>query len=168
MTVLLALVATGCGGSDEAGGVCDAPIEEALDPSSGLHFLDPDAEVRYLTDPPTSGPHLTIGAPRTGVSSEPLSPIEQVAQLEAGIVLVQYQPSLGGVGEALTDLGSDQTLIAPNPDLPAPVIATAWTKKISCPTAESLDDVIADLEAFIDTNGRIVVPGGAVPGGHGG
>ncbi len=45
----------------------------------------------------------------------------------------------------LRDLASDAVVVAPNPDLPDPVVATAWVFKQRC---RSVDP--AALERFID------------------
>jgi hypothetical protein len=119
--------AAGCGGGG-AKGACEPAVREALDPNLG-HVLPGAAEPTYLTDPPTSGPHAPGPAP-SGVLAAPLSRPAQVGALEAGAVLVQYRDP--GDLEALRPLATGQTVVMPNPALPARVVATAWLFKQQC------------------------------------
>lgn len=48
--------------------------------------------------------------------------------------MVQYDPSIDAA--ELLSLADDQTVVAPGSDLPAAVIATAWTWKLSCDTID--------------------------------
>ena len=143
VVTVLALGATGCSDRDAGapssttvsgtGAVCDPVRREALDPASARHVLPGAPEPAYTTDPPTSGAHSSARPP-TGLLTAPLSRPEQVAVLETGAVLIQYDPDRvddtgrgrldGLVGEAVT--------VAPNPDLPDAVVATAWTVKQVC------------------------------------
>lgn len=78
-----------------------------------------------------------------GVVSDPLERPVQVAVLEQGGVLIQYR--VPGSGKALAALADDASVvIAPNPDLPAAVVATAWAVKLTCTRV----DVVA-LRTFI-------------------
>jgi hypothetical protein len=74
---------------------------------------------------------------------EPLPRPVQVGILERGDVLIQHRPDVDAA--ALADLAADRVVIAPNPDLPAPVVATAWLYKRTC----TEPDVDA-LQAFVD------------------
>lgn len=87
------------------------------------------------SDPaPTSGDH--VGEPTCGVSGDPVDADTQLASLAAGRIVLQYDP------DALTDeerrdlatwvagARSDDVLLAPNRDLLAPVMATAWTRRL--------------------------------------
>ena len=140
---VLLLGASACsGGSSEGAGTpgagCGDVVRERFDPDSAVHVLPGADEPTYLTDPPTSGPHAPT-TPVGGVRDEPIGRPDQVGLLEAGIVVVQHDPSvtgeeLAGV-EALAD--DELVVVAPNPDLPAPIVATAWTRKLLCTT---LDD----------------------------
>jgi hypothetical protein len=60
-------------------------------------------------------------------------------------VLIQFRPDIGAVPRtALTDFAGPEVVIAPNPDLPAPVVATAWLHKLTCDGVDR-----AALEAFV-------------------
>ena len=131
--VLALLLLGGCagGGGSGGGGSCGPEVQEALDPGSVRHVLPGAPEPSYATDPPTSGPHLAGGAVG-GVQSEPLPRPVQVAVLEEGGVVVQHK-GLDATGRArLEALAADDVAVAPNPDLPSPVVATAWQHRLVC------------------------------------
>ncbi len=121
--VALSLIVGACGG-DESGSCRE--VREAEDPQSSRHLLSADG-YRYLTDPPTSGPHIAGPVP-AGVVTEPVAPPVQVRILESGGALVQYEPATLG----------------PADELPAPVVATAWTWKLTCATVD-----IDRIERFV-------------------
>jgi hypothetical protein len=52
--------------------------------------------------------------------------------LEGGAILVQYKGLSDRQRSQLDKLADGQVTVAPNPDLPAPVVATAWTAKLVC------------------------------------
>ncbi len=142
--LVLALLLAGCGAGAGAAEGCAAPVEEELDPAVLLHVL-PGSPVTYRTDPPTSGPH-TGTAPRGALDEAIPGPV-QVAVLERGDVLVQYDPGLGDDEIAfLHDLAGDRVVTAPNDALPAPVVATAWQWKLLCEgiDLDAIDRFVAD------------------------
>jgi hypothetical protein len=118
---------------------------EALDPEYLVHVLGDEDDLEYTSDPPTSGPHLP-SPPLDGVVDEPISRPLQVGILEAGDVLLQHDPELAAADRArLEALAGDGVVVAPNPDLRAPVVATAWLYKQAC------DRVDVDvLRAFVE------------------
>ncbi|HVM04843.1 MAG TPA: EamA family transporter [Acidimicrobiales bacterium] len=131
--VLALLLLGGCagGGGSGGGGSCGPEVQEALDPGSVRHVLPGAPEPSYATDPPTSGPHLAGGGVG-GVQSEPLPRPVQVAVLEEGGVVVQHK-GLDATGRArLEALAADDVAVAPNPELPSPVVATAWQHRLVC------------------------------------
>jgi hypothetical protein len=141
----LALVAVlaGCGGGSE--GACGPITREALDPGFAVHVLGGDTGVEYRSDPPTSGPHQP-GPEVSGVVDEPLSRPIQVGLLERGGVLLQHDPDLPAEDlETLRGLGGDGVVVAPNPDLSAPIVATAWVYKRTCDAVDT-----GALSAFVD------------------
>ena len=143
LVACLAVLPVACGGDDADAG-CGATTRERLDPAYLVHVLG-EEEVGYTSDPPTSGPHRP--APGVdGVVDEPLSRPVQVGVLERGDVLIQHDPDLSDDDRsALEALAGDGVVVASNPDLPAPVVATAWLFKRTC---EGLD--LDALQAFID------------------
>ncbi|MBW3668684.1 MAG: EamA family transporter [Actinobacteria bacterium] len=167
VTALLALVVLGgCGRGDDGGGsrsgsgggsaddgACGAAVSEPLDPGSTQHLLPGAPEPTYITDPPTSGAHRS-GAPPQGVVDQPLERPVQAGVLEGGGVVVQYRDPADAA--VLRGLADEQVVVAPNPSLPAPVIATAWRHKVTC-TAVDMDA----LRAFVDDHA-----GRGTGGGH--
>ncbi len=146
---LLVAILTACGSRDtsapdvQSGDGCGPVTAERLDPSSALHLLPGAPEPTYLSDPPTSGPHLS-GLPPTGVLPAAIDRPTQVLILETGSVLIQHR---GLTEEELTQvaaLATDQVVVAPSPALPAPVVVTAWLAKQTC---EGVD--LDALEQFV-------------------
>src|SRR5690606_27589962 len=110
-----------------------------------VHVLGTETDVEYSSDPPTSGPHQP-SPPADGALGEPLTRPIQVGVLERGDVLIQYQPSLSAADvEALEALAGDGVVVAPNPDLDDPVVATAWVHKRTCSAVDT-----AALQVFVD------------------
>lgn len=123
-------------------GAC-TEIREAADPASFLHVIDP-ASAQFLTDPPTSGPHVS-GALPTGVLDEAIEPAIQVSILESGSALIQYGPDLTADElETVLSLSGPDVVIAPGDNLPSRIVATAWTWKLTCssPDATALSDFV--------------------------
>jgi len=107
----------------------------------GQDHLDPGGKYsKYNSTPPTSGPHDPTPAP-CGVTKEPIPNEVQVHDLEHGVIMVQYQPNLdaGQVAqlEALGRSYDSHVIVAPYPGLPTPVAATAWTKLMNLPNADT-------------------------------
>jgi len=132
LLVVVGLAASACGDSGSAGCI---EIREPLDPASIQHVLDP-AAVTYQTDPPTSGPHLS-GPAASGLLDSAIIPAAQVRVLEAGGVVVQYRDPIEVADvRSLLDATEVSIVIAPAETLPAPVVATAWTWKLTCETVD--------------------------------
>ena len=141
---LAVTLGAGCGDDGGAADGCGPLLREALDPAYLVHVVDEDVEVEFTSDPPTSGPHKP-SPPDTGLVDRTLTGPVQVGILERGDVLIQYQPSLPAPARAqLEGLVGDRVVVAPNPDLPAPVVATAWVHKQTCQTVD-----VSALEAFV-------------------
>jgi len=123
-----AIAVSSCGAS---GSSSCTELREPVDPASFLHVLDPGAAV-FLTDPPTSGPHVS-GLLPTGALDTEIDPAIQVSILESGSALVQYRPDLpDDQVRLIVALTGPSVVVAPSADLPATVVATAWTWKLSC------------------------------------
>lgn len=126
------LMLAGCGDDSASSGAASCTeLREPEDPLSVQHVVPTDEDTfTYLSDPPTSGPHVGAAAP-TGVLDVPLDPAFQVTILEAGAALVQYDPNVIGLNE-LESWADEGAVVAPRYDLPAPVVVTAWTWKLTC------------------------------------
>lgn len=144
-TLTLATAACGDGGgSDDA---CGPITREALDPAYLVHVLGAEAgaDAEYMSDPPTSGPHQA-GPGLDGVVAEPITRPRQVGILERGDILLQHDPDLpSGQLADLEGLAGPGVVVAPNPDLPDPVVATAWTYKRTCGSVD-----VDALQDFVD------------------
>jgi hypothetical protein len=145
---IVALVAGGACAGDDGGsnGACGPAQREALDPAHLVHVLPSAEDVTYLSDPPTSGPHQP-GPEVVGVVTDPIPKPVQVGILEGGGVLIQYDPDALEADEVATleGLADEATVVAPAPDLPEAVIATAWVFSQRC------QDVDVDaLRSFVD------------------
>ncbi|MGH9247201.1 MAG: EamA family transporter [Acidimicrobiales bacterium] len=144
-SVIVGCTGDGDGPANAGGSACGAVRREALDPDSSQHVLPTAPEPTYLSDPPTSGPHQPNDI--SGALSEPLSRPVQVGALEAGRVLIQYD---GGLDQATIDdlvVSGPSVVVAPNPDLREPIVATAWRHKLECSEAS-----VDELRDFIDTH----------------
>lgn len=142
--VLLAVGAllTACG---DGGSAACVELREPQDPASGQHVLAAGA-VEYLSDPPTSGPHIAGPTP-SGALDTPLDPAIQVRLLEAGGVMIQHDGSLSPAEvAALEAFGGDLVVVAPTgSDLEEPIVVTAWTWKLSCSAVD--DGAVRDFIA---------------------
>ena len=139
--VIVAVVLAVSGRSASAS--CDVPAEDPLDPRSLQHALG-GPPPSYATEPPTSGPHLP-GRLSGGVVAEPLSGPVQVGALEAGQVLLQHRDLAPEARSRLEALAGPLVIVAPNPALPSPVVASAWRTRLLC---REIDDSV--LSRFID------------------
>lgn len=119
-------------GADQGAAAC-SPVERPRAQFPAGHIFPGQPEPVYLTEPPTSGPHVVVATPPRS-SSGALSRPVQVGLLEAGLVLVQYRPE--AVDRARVDALARQlgpgAVVAPNPDLPDPVVASAWLRLQRC------------------------------------
>lgn len=144
---LIALLAAGCGDDD---GACSPIRRERLDPAYLVHVVGTERAVDYTSDPPTSGPHQP-SPDVAGIREEPIPQPVQVGILERGDVLIQHDPDLPRDDlEALRGLAGERVVVAPSPDLPEPVVATAWVHKRSCSSV----DVDALQEMIDERAGR--------------
>ncbi|HAB57923.1 MAG: hypothetical protein CL433_10580 [Acidimicrobiaceae bacterium] len=143
----LSLLVVGCDGNGAA--TTCVELREPEDQASGRHVLS-GGTVEYQTDPPTSGPHIAGPTP-AGVLDDGVPPEIQVRVLESGGVIVQYDESVVGTElEQLRSVGSLAIVVAPAAsELPARIIATAWTWKLSCSAVDlrTLEDFAAERSA---------------------
>ena len=108
-------------------------------------------EIRYQTNPPTSGNHVEPPFQQAdGAYSEMPNTIDVVHSMEHGRVAIQYSPDLPEEDQlaikGVYDTMYGGTLLFPNPEMPFEVAATAWTNLIGCPTyrgAATLDAIRA-------------------------
>ncbi|MEO7427926.1 MAG: DUF3105 domain-containing protein [Acidimicrobiales bacterium] len=133
-----------CGAGSSGATACGPPVREHLDPAYLVHVLGDGADVHYRSDPPTSGPHKA-GPPVSGVVDAPIARPVQVGILERGDILLQHDPGLAAAPLAdLERLAGAGIVVAPNPELPDLIVATAWTYKQRCTSVD-----LEALRAFI-------------------
>lgn len=87
----------------------------------------------YNSDPPTSGPHAPTTVP-CGIHTEPIPDVVAIHNLEHGVVVIHYLPTIPREGiaelvDAVAGLES-HAVLAPRPNNPAPVILSAWTVQL--------------------------------------
>ena len=153
--LVLALLMVGCGDDDDTAATTSTsttsttvhetptsttapppacgPITDELEDPRTNHVLPGAAEPEYPSDAPTSGPHQVVPPDLGPVLTEPLPRPQQVGVLETGRVLVQVRADVdAATQQAVQALGGPDVVVAPNPDLSEPIIATAWRKKRTC------------------------------------
>lgn len=133
-------------GDDSPKAECGPSTVEQVD-SRLYHLLPTSPSPSYLTDPPTSGPHVS-GLRVTGVQSRVLTGIEQVSTLELNIVIVQYGSKLAADDRAgLERLAGDEVTVAPSGVDDDRVIVTGWMTKMTC-AGSNPDAVTAFIAAY--------------------
>lgn len=114
-----------------------APIEglAEVENQESDHVLEPIAATEL---PPTGGKHSAT-VQNCGTYEQPVAGENAVHSLEHGAVWLSYRPDapLADV-EVLRSYAKDKTyiLVAPYPDLAAPVVATAWGRQLELPNAQ--------------------------------
>jgi hypothetical protein len=109
----------------------DAPASAAIGEIQTYENLDPThttESVTYPQTPPVGGPHDPAWQ-NCGIYDEPVRNENAVHSLEHGEVWITYRPDLPAEDIArLQELVGERqfVLLSPYPDLPAPVVATAW------------------------------------------
>ena len=138
----------GCvGSSAQASAGCQPPFQEKLDSRSTQHLFPGAPEPKYLTEPPTSGPHQ-LGPPFTGAVTTPIPRPKQVAMLESGYVLLQYQGLVAAQVAQLAPLAANLVTVAPAAEtMPDHVVATSWTWKLICSETTTTD--LQSIRTFI-------------------
>jgi hypothetical protein len=133
--------------------IVDASQKAASGPPDGVQTYDvgppgqhTEGAVNYAQSPPAGGEHNPIWQ-NCGFYDEPIRNETAVHSLEHGAVWITYSPDLPQDEiERLQDLAQSNryVLASPYPDLPSPVVASAWGKQL---TLESAED--SNLEQFI-------------------
>jgi hypothetical protein len=106
----------------------------AMSAVGGNHTL---RSVTYAQVPPHSGDHSPVWQ-HCGFYSEPIGSEHAVHSLEHGVVWITYQPDLpADQVETLRQLAraDDYLIVSPYPDLPAPVVVSAWEQQLQLASA---------------------------------
>ncbi len=154
--------------------VADVGQQAASRPPDGVEDVDvgsggqhTEGNVDYEQTPPAGGEHSPVWQ-NCGFYGEPIPEENAVHSLEHGAVWITYSPDLPqGQVEQIKELAGDNSyvLASPYPDLPAPVVGSAWGKQI---TLESADD--PRLERFasdFQQGPQTPEPGAVCTGGTG-
>ena len=98
-------------------------------PSRGNALVE--GRIDYDRDPPTNGKHSPLWQ-NCGFYPEPVGNATAVHSLDHGVVWITYSPDLpANQIEQLRPYGDEEyVIVSPYPDLPAPVVATAWRNQI--------------------------------------
>jgi len=123
-----------------------------------------ETAVSYAQTPPAGGQHNPVWL-NCGVYDKPVPNENAVHSLEHGAVWVTYRPDLpaADVAKLKSDIPDTYMVLSPYPDLPAPVVASAWGKQLRLTGADD-----PRLEAFIRTyrqGPQTPEPGAACTGG---
>jgi hypothetical protein len=95
--------------------------------------------IAYLETPPMGGPH-NVAWQNCGIYSSPIHNEHAVHSLEHGAVWITYRPDLPVADiQRLNTLASDDyMLLSPFPNLPAPVVVSAWNHQVRLTGADDL------------------------------
>lgn len=117
--------------------------------SAGRDHLASGAAYDYGDPAPTSGPH-DPRAPRCGPYDEPIPPTLAVHALEHGAVILWHRPDLDArqvtTLEDVMGRHDSHVIVAPNPGITEPIVATAWNRRMRFQSAA--DPLLAE---FVDT-----------------
>ncbi len=112
------------------------------------------ASPTFSVDPPAGGDHLAQAAAAGAYDSGPVpADGNLVHALEHGFIVLWYKPGISAddLDGLLTiaDEHSDATLVVPRPSLDVPIAATAWHKRLLCPSFER-DTLVEFVEGYRD------------------
>lgn len=166
LTLALLLGLAACGDDPDEGTTDEVDGVEIEAGQSNLHVEGP---IDYDADPPSGGDH----APPPewldcGVYDVPVPNENAVHSLEHGAVWFAHDPDADVDVDALVALAGDapdRVIVSPYPDLPAPVVAVAWERRLETDSAD--DPRLAEfLETYV--NGPAAPePGATCSGGVG-
>jgi hypothetical protein len=111
-------------------------------------------DLKYDTDPPTSGDH-NPEQQADGAYAEMPEPVNFVHSLEHGRIEVQYSPELPEQDQlalkGVFDESPEGMLLFPNPEMEATIATSAWTNLMTCDEfagASTLDAVRAFRDIY--------------------
>ncbi len=158
---LFGFVLTGCSdGGREAGPI---PGVETFSNLSQNHVTTP---VPYGQNPPVGGDHSAMLQP-CGAYRQPVPSERAVHSMEHGAVWVTYRPDLPPADVSRLDDLAKQTyvLVSPYPELPSPVVASAWGTQLRLDSAR--DPRLRRFLAAYRQGPQTPEPGAACPRAQG-
>ena len=165
-------------GMPTAGGVTNAPAATTNNagPGSGIEGVQTfsnlardhvDGHVDYAQTPPVGGPHSPVWL-NCGIYDKPAPNENAVHSLEHGAVWITYQPDLPAADvQALRGAvrGHSYAILSPYPNLPAPVVASAWGVQLRL--TEASDPRLPEFIKYYEQGPQNPEPGAACSGGRG-
>ena len=130
---ILAVVAFGGGSSSASGGLISTSscTEQEFPGLKPQHLNNPNANVKYNSFPPSSGPHYAQPAP-WGIYPDSVKETILVHNLEHGGIVIQYGPKISQSDvQKLQSLYQDDPygmVVAPYAKLGSKIAATAWNE----------------------------------------
>jgi hypothetical protein len=126
-----------------------------------------EAPQKYDQTPPAGGVHSAVWQ-NCGIYDQPVRNENAVHSLEHGAVWIAYRPDLSAAAvDSLRKLasGRDHVLVAPYPDLPHAVVATAWGMQL--PVEDASDARLPVFVARYENGPQTPEPGAVCDGGTG-
>lgn len=126
-----------------------------------------EAPQTYEQTPPAGGIHSAVWQ-NCGVYDQPVRNENVVHSLEHGAVWITYRPDLSEAAvQTLRNLarGRSHVLVSPYPDLPHPVVATAWGLQL--PLQDVSDSRLPVFVARYEKGPQTPEPGAVCTGGTG-
>jgi hypothetical protein len=146
------------------------PVKENIDGVTEYTDLGRDhvgETVRYDQTPPVGGPHSPVWQ-NCGVYTESIANENGVHTLEHGAVWITYQPDLPDSEVQVLQTITRQSgyrLLSPYPDLPSPIVISAWGYQLQIERAD--DPRIKDFIEQYELNPQGPEPGAPCTGGTG-
>ena len=140
---------------------------EGVESFSDLSRNHVEGTVSYPQNPPVGGDHNPVWQ-NCGFYSSPVQNEHAVHSMEHGAVWITYQPDLpSDQVEVLRNLAHDNTyiLVSPYPDLPTPVVASAWGKQLQLDSAN--DPRLEQFVSAFKEGPQTPEPGAPCTGGTG-
>ena len=124
-----------------------------------------DGPLTYPQMPPVGGAHNPVWQ-NCGIYNQPIRSENAVHALEHGAAWITYKPDLpvADIEQLRTQVrGRPYTLLSPYPDLPAPVVASAWGVQLKADSAA--DPQLAQFIAKYAQGPQTPEPGAPCSGG---
>ncbi len=123
--------------------------------------------ITYPQVPPVGGNHNPVWQ-NCGIYTQPIANENAVHSMEHGAVWITYQPTLSAQDiSQLTTLASGHAyvLLSPYPNLPSPVVISAWGVQLKVTSAS--DPRLAQFLKYYEQGPQTQEPGAACSGGTG-